>query len=284
MYRIEDKKPYAKKVISIFSNDFENGIKEAIKNNCDGIFLRKPIQDIPENLDLTLIEKLSENCNHLSFEDGFAKKYDAKLIEKMKNVKQLWLPNEFEIFDITKLNSIEQLTLSCPTNFKNISNLTTLDSLYIRDGINNFADIEYPLNLKELIIANTKIKSLEGIEKLQNLKKLELISNKKLLSISAINAINIENLTINSCYKINDLKILIKNKSIKFLYIDKLDSIKTISPIEQLVTLGFQDLKSGDVGEILVFPKIKELNFYPNKKHYSHNLAEINQILKKRNG
>jgi len=284
MFRIEEKKPYAKKVISIFSNDFESGIKEAIRNNCDGIFLRKPIQDIPENLDLILIEKLSENCRHLSFEDGFAKKYNAKPLEKMKNIKQLWLPKEFEIFDIVKINSLEQLTLSCPTNFKNLRDLTTLNSLYIRDGINDFADIEYPLNIKELIIANTKIKSLDGIEKLQNLKKLELTSNKNLQSISAINSINVENLIINSCNKISDLKSLTQNKSIKFLYIDKLDSIKTISPMEQLITLGFQDLKSGDVSESLAFPQIKELSFYPNKKHYSHNLTAINQMLKKRNG
>ncbi|WP_027386016.1 hypothetical protein [Chryseobacterium gregarium] len=133
-FRIEEKKPYAKKIITIFSNEFEEGINEAVKENCDGIFIRKPVlASVPGFLDLTSLKKMKSLCVHLSFEGGFAKDYNAESIGEMKSVKQLWLPKSFKEFNICANKNIEQLTLSFPSEFINLQCLKSLRFLYLRE-------------------------------------------------------------------------------------------------------------------------------------------------------
>ncbi|MCV9931912.1 hypothetical protein OIU80_06420 [Flavobacterium sp. LS1R47] len=281
MFRIEEKKPHAKKVITIFTNEFELGIEEAIKNDCDGIFLRRPLNNTNiSKLDIGSIEKISSKCIHISFEEGFAENYDVEVLEKMKELKQLWLPKNFKFFDLSTLNNLEQLTLAFPSKFLDLSKLLKLKSLYLRDEVKDLSIFNFPENINEIIIANSKIKNLDGLEKIKSLQVIELSSNKSLQSIECINKLKIEKLKIISCTKITDLNILKHNLTITNFYIDKLNSIDIFKPMNSLKFFGFQDLKDGNVESILQFPSIQEVLFYPNKKHYTHKEVEINSLIK----
>jgi hypothetical protein len=280
MFRIEEKKPYAKKVITIFTNEFELGIEEAIKNDCDGIFLRRSQSNIITELDISSMEKISSKCVHISFEEGFAENYNADVLEKMKQLKQLWLPKKIKFFDLSMLNNLEQLTLSFPSKFIDLSKLLKLKSLYLRDELKDLSIFKFPENINEIIIANSKIKNLDGLEKIKSLETLELSSNKSLQFIESINKLKIKKLKIISCTKITDLDTLKNNLAITNLYIDKLNSIEIFKTMIFLKFFGFQDLKDGNIGIILQFPSIQEVLFYPNKKHYTHKEAEINSLIK----
>ncbi|WP_027386015.1 leucine-rich repeat domain-containing protein [Chryseobacterium gregarium] len=141
------------------------------------------------------------------------------------------------------------------------------------------SEINFPDNLDELMITNTKIKTLNGIENIKSLVKLEISHNKNLTAIQELKRIEIGSLLIIACNKIKDLHSLKENQSIQYLYIDKLQSLEEIGPIISVRTIGFQDLKDGRTDLALEWPELKEITFYPNKKHCSHTEKQLNQIL-----
>jgi internalin A len=282
MYRIEEKEPFCKKMITIFTNDFEKGINYAIKEKCDGVFIRKFLEDDNETVDLSLLIQLKDNLFHLAISDNIVLN-NVKCIEKLTNLKSIWLPIIVDDLDLSFLLNLEEISIKGSSTIKNIDKLNKLNLAYIKGSIGkNLMDFSGSDYIKNLILADTNLENLEGIEKFPNLSSLELSYNNKLKDINALINTKITKLKILKCKKILSVDVLKDNKSIQDLYIDNLLTLSSLVKIPTLESIGFQDLKDGNVGEVLTSSKIKEVRFYPNKKNYTHKESEINSILKNR--
>lgn len=282
MYRIEEKEPFCKKMITVFTNDFENGINYAIKEKCDGVFIRKFLENDSEAIDLSLLIPLKENLFHLAINDNIPIN-DVRNIEQLTNLKSIWLPVITDHLDLSYLDNLEEISMKGGSTITNIDKLSKLDVLYIKGStgknLMSFSGSDY---VKKIILADTNLENLEGIEKFPNLSSLELSYNNKLNDLSSLISMKLTRLKILKCKKLLSTDILKENKSIKDLYIDNLTTLSSLVKIPTLESIGFQDLKDGDIGIVLSSSNIKEVRFYPNKKNYTHKESEINSILKNR--
>lgn len=282
MYRIEEKEPFCKKMITVFTNDFENGINYAIKEKCDGVFIRKFSENDSEAIDLSLLIPLKENLFHLAINDNIPIN-DVRNIEQLTNLRSIWLPLITDNLDLSYLANLEEISMKGGSTITNIDKLSKLDVLYIKGStgknLMSFSGSDY---VKKIILADTNLENLEGIEKFPNLSSLELSYNNKLNDLSSLISMKLTRLKILKCKKLLSTDILKENKSIKDLYIDNLTTLSSLVKIPTLESIGFQDLKDGDIGIVLSSSNIKEVRFYPNKKNYTHKESEINSILKNR--
>lgn len=133
------------------------------------------------------------------------------------------------------------------------------------------------INLRILHIYSSKIQSIEGIEKLP-IEELSLVRNNYLKDIQTLKElIFLKELNIEKCKLLTDFSFL-GNTSIRELFIDDLDSIKFISSMFSLEKINFWNCKDGDMTPLLELKSLKQINFYPNKKHYSQTIEEIIEL------
>jgi internalin A len=71
--------------------------------------------------------------------------------------------------------------------------------------------------------------------------------------------------------------------SLRTLFVSKAQSLRFIKQLKKLDDLDFWDCVDGDLSPILAHPSLTRINFYPEKKHYSHKLAEVRGELAARN-
>jgi hypothetical protein len=282
MYRIEEKEPFCKKMITIFTNDFEKGINHAVKEKCDGVLIRKFLEEDNEKIDLSLLLQLKESLFHLAISDNILVS-NVESIEKLTKLKSIWLPQITDDLDLSYLINLEEISIKGSSSIKNIDQLSKLNLAYIKGSTGkDLKQFSGSSHIRKLILADTNLENLEGIENFTNLSNLELSYNNKLKDISNLVGMKITKLKILKCKSLLSVDILKNNKSIGDLYIDNLQTLSSLVKIPTLESIGFQDLKDGNIGEVLNSSKIKEVRFYPNKKNYTHKESEINTILKER--
>lgn len=137
-------------------------------------------------------------------------------------------------------------------------------------------------NLEILHIYSSKIQNLDGVEKL-SIRELSLARNNKLEDIHKINEVSsLENLEIECCKKLLDFSFLKDNSYIEDLFIDKLDSIDFVESMPNLKKINFWNCKDGNMTPLLKSQSLEDVNFYPNKRHYTHTLKEIEEIRQKK--
>ena len=137
-------------------------------------------------------------------------------------------------------------------------------------------------NLEVLHIYGSKIQNLDGVEKF-SIRELSLARNNKLDDIHKINEVSsLENLEIECCKKLLDFSFLKDNSYIEDLFIDKLDSIDFVESMPNLKKINFWNCKDGNMTPLLKSQSLEDVNFYPNKRHYTHTLKEIEEIRQKK--
>lgn len=139
-------------------------------------------------------------------------------------------------------------------------------------------------NLEILHIYSSQIQSLNGVERL-SIRELCLARNNKLEDIHQINEVSsLESLQIEGCKRLENFSVLKGNTHIEDLFIDKLDSIDFVESMPHLKKINFWNCKDGNMAPLLKSQSLEVVNFYPNKKHYTHTLKEIEEIRQNRNG
>jgi internalin A len=124
--------------------------------------------------------------------------------------------------DVSRFN-LKHLGAEYWNGLKNMDKVETLESLvitkYPREDISELLNLK---QLKVLHIYSSKIKTLEGIEKLNHLEELSLARNNNLESIAEIRNVRLLNdFSIEKCKKITDCRFLHEMENIKRLYINR---------------------------------------------------------------
>lgn len=259
----------------------QEGMNYAEKNKYDSIRI----------VDLNTKDNISENIdfytlNHKAFikrlmiEDIKLDKKQALSMESiytLKNLKMLSLKGNKIELDLSKLTQLEALYYKYGIKIKNVESLSNLKDLFILSfrGL-NLNLLKGLLNLKRLRLSGGDFVSLDGIGALNKLERLDITYNSKLADATQINElICLREFHIEKCKSLNDFSFLEGNSTIEELFIDKLNSLSFISSMKKLKSINFGDCIDGDMTTLLKLKNLEQINFYPNKKHYTHTLDEI---------
>ncbi len=243
------------------------------------------------------IRTLNQNSGE-KYEINFASFKDKFFIEK------LIINDDFKIRKIHNVETLYTLKKLKHLQFKHslnidLSHFIQLESLYIKDD-KKIENIHLLINLKDLLISSTKkedcsqlkelknlrtlrlsgsIKSLRGIENLTKLTDFKVSYSSKLEDINLLSLLpNLEKLHIEKCKLLTDFSFLNGNNSIKELFIDNLNSINFVPTMLNLDKINFWFCKDGNMKPLLNNKNVKQINFYPNKRHYTHTIEEIIEL------
>ncbi|WP_452229606.1 hypothetical protein [Lacinutrix sp. MEBiC02404] len=263
----------------IIDHEFESGINFVLKNNCPGVQLRSFIG--VDELDLKSIEKLKNILVYLSI-SNIKKAINAESIYSLDLLKDLVISENvnFEL-DIKKIINLESLGAVYSKKIINYNENSNLNSLVFsaKYPFENFKEFSSLKKLEVLHLYKSKIVNVDFIENILQLKSLKLAFNPKLNNISSLNkSKSIKILEIEKCKSITDFSSLENNDTIEELFISELDSLHFIKKMKNLKKINFWNCKDGDMKPLIETKSLEEINFYPNKKHYSHTLEEILEL------
>lgn len=242
---------------------------------------------------ITAINQNSGNSYNVSF-DVLSSYTDIKELRiadtfkfsKGSNIEGIYSLEKLEYFsfdapifkiDFSKLPNIKKLFCKYTKNLSNIQCLQKLEELqFVSFSEDNLTTLSSLGSLQALYLIRGSFKSLNGVEKLFNLKRLDVSYNAELKDISSISSCpNLKILNIEKCKLLHDYNFLKSNQNIKELFVDTLDSVSFISYMNELEKINFWDCKDGDMTPLTKSKSLKQINFYPNKKHYTHTIEEI---------
>ena len=214
------------KYLFVYSHEFKEAINFALENKLEQIQIRGVIgkENINTIADFSEIKKLSPYLKKLSFGDlvdntiiNFESIYSLLKLEKINiNCKQNF------IIDVSLFSNLKNFGTEYWKGLKNMDKINSLESMvitkYPNENITEFIGLE---NLKIFHIYSSKIKTLEGINRLNNLEELVLAYNKKLENINDIkNLKRLKVLRIYKCKSILNLEFIKDLKNMKNLYIE----------------------------------------------------------------
>ncbi|ESU25235.1 hypothetical protein FLJC2902T_31770 [Flavobacterium limnosediminis JC2902] len=220
--------------------------------------------------------KLSQFYKGKEFEISyvFAQQFDDKNL----NSENLHIQSLSFLYDT--LNSKDKLEIQ--RKWINIfPNLYEVKRLKITFGINQelFDSVCEIPNLEELIIDSSKIKDLSQLTKLKNLKRLEIDSFTQLKDISILEKINLLQLRIENCFKIDNYDIIGKISSLIGVALHgycfgpknlKIESLKIFVNLKKLKHLDLSStslIDKDSINCLLDLENLERFDFTGNVKH-----------------
>lgn len=268
-----------KKKLMFESNEFGQGIEFALANGCDGLQIRNAFDAI---MDFKLFEKIANQIVFLSITNiSVANVVNFESIYSFRKLKTLYCEKVDLHIDFEKFVSLQNIGIFYNKNFKNLGNLKQLKSAVISKF--NEKDMQLFSNwssIKVLHIYQSQIESLQGLAELRRIDTLCLAHNRKLKDISCINQLDyVADVLFEKNSGLRDYSVLTNNQSIHGLFISELDNLEFVKSMKSLTSFRFWNCKDGNLFPLLENPTLNEVNFTPNKKHYSHTLEEIKRLI-----
>ncbi len=196
------------------------------------------------------------------------------------NLKLLSFEDKSFKIDFSKIAQLEALYFKYNKGVTNLGALQNLKDLLIFSlNVPNCEILSELSNLEMLRLTRGNFTTLQGVENLKKVKRLDVAYNSKLLDAKAIASLSsLEKLHIEKCKSLTDFSFLKGNTSIKELFVDNLDSIGFVSTMPNLEKINFWSCKDGNMNPLLESKSLKQINFYPNKKHYTYTIEEVIEL------
>ena len=269
--------------LTIHVENFKEGVEYAAQKKLQQIHLiggraKNVIVDFKE------LNKLSETLQDISFIQDIGNVINFESIYNLKEMRKIYIHDKQKFtFDVSRFTKLQHLGGDYWNGLINLDKAYSLTSLVIcKYPFPNLVQFSALRNLEVLHIYGSKIQNLDGVERL-SIRELSLARNNKLDDIHKINEVSsLENLEIECCKKLLDFSFLKGNSNIKDLFIDKLDSIDFVESMPNLKKINFWNCKDGNMTPLLKSQSLEDVNFYPNKRHYTHTLKEIEEIRQKK--
>lgn len=273
------------KYLTVHTEHFREGIEYAAKIRIQQILLiGRQASDI--TVDFKEFDKLSKSLRVISFIQDIGNVLNFDSIYNLKEMRNICFQDKQKFtIDISRFTKLQHLGSDYWKGLVNLDKAYSLTSMVIcKYPFSNLSLFSELRNLQILHIYSSQIQSLDGIEKLP-IKELCLAINNKLEDIHKINEIStLERLDIERCKMLTDFTFLRGNPYIQDLLIDKPDSIDFIMSMPNLKKINFWNCKDGNMNPLLQSQSLEIINFYPNKKHYTHTIEEINKATSIRRG
>lgn len=269
--------------LTIHVENFKEGVEYAAQKKLQQIHL---IGGRAKNVvvDFKELNKLSETLQDISFIQDIGNVINFESIYNLKEMRKIYIHDKQKFtFDVSRFTKLQHLGGDYWNGLINLDKAYSLTSLVIcKYPFPNLVQFSALRNLEILHIYGSKIQNLDGVEKL-SIRELSLARNNKLEDIHKINEVSsLENLEIECCKKLLDFSFLKGNSYIEDLFIDKLDSIDFVESMPNLKKINFWNCKDGNMTPLLKSQSLEDVNFYPNKRHYTHTLKEIEEIRQKK--
>ena len=201
---------------------------------------------------------------------------EGRVLSDMQSLISLSLLHPIEI-EWEKLVNLERLVLDSDKYIRGLSALKTLRKLLMMSmGQEGFQEITALENLDNLDIGGRRLEHLNGIQSMQSLSSLTIGYASKLYDISPIASLpNLKTLHVECCKNMTDFSPLKGNNVIEKLTLDQVESLDFVPQMQSLYAIKFFNCIDGDLRPLLESRTLKDIFFYPSKKHYTHTLEQL---------
>lgn len=255
------------------------GLKYARKKAIDSIRIRTLNQNSGHRykIDFKLIA-CQDFIRNLTLNDDFkiVNLKEGRVLSDMQSLISLSLLHPIEI-EWEKLVNLERLVLDSDKYIRGLSALKTLRKLLMMSmGQEGFQEITALENLDNLDIGGRRLEHLNGIQSMQSLSSLTIGYASKLYDISPIASLpNLKTLHMERCKNMTDFSPLKGNNVIEKLTLDQVESLDFVPQMQSLYAIKFFNCIDGDLRPLLESRTLKDIFFYPSKKHYTHTLEQL---------
>ena len=255
------------------------GLKYAQKKAIDSIRIRTLNQNSGHRykIDFKLIA-CQDFIRNFILDDDFkiTNLKEGRVLSDMQSLVSLSLSHPIEI-EWGKLVNLERLELDSDKYIRGLSALKTLrELLMVALGQEGFQEITALENLDSLDIGGRRLEHLDGIQSMKSLSSLTIGYANKLYDISPIASLpNLKTLHVERCKNMTDFSPLKGNNVIEKLTIDRVDSLDFVPQMQSLYAIKFFNCIDGDLRPLLESRTLKDIFFYPSKKHYTHTLEQL---------
>ena len=255
------------------------GLKYARKKAIDSIRIRTLNQNSGHRykIDFKLIA-CQNFIRNFTLNDDFkiVNLKEGRVLSDMQSLISLSLLHPIEI-EWEKLVNLERLVLDSDKYIRGLSALKTLRKLLMMSmGQEGFQEITALENLDNLDIGGRRLEHLNGIQSMQSLSSLTIGYASKLYDISPIASLpNLKTLHMERCKNMTDFSPLKGNNVIEKLTLDQVESLDFVPQMQSLYAIKFFNCIDGDLRPLLESRTLKDIFFYPSKKHYTHTLEQL---------
>lgn len=164
--------------------------------------------------------------------------------------------------------------------------LRVLDLSGYKPKSKDLTELPSTLNIRELILVQPAISSLQGISRLQRIESVDLAYASKLRTLSELELLpSLQTLHCQKCSKLDDILEVSNLKNLRSLRLTDCGSIPSLGFLERMPHLEeFRfvntNVLDGDLSPLL---RLKWVGFLP-KRHYSHTPQQIDDVLRLRGG
>lgn len=197
-------------------------------------------------------------------------------VSKFPCLKKLVINGAIEVIGLDKINLKRMSIYEC----KKIQVSTWGDSIehlvIARSKPFSLEDIGVLKNLRELVVTQVHLPSLQGIENFEELDTLELNYSQSLVDISQITKCKkLRKLEIEKCSRIQDFTCLSRVKTLKGMMIDvkEIPSLKFLDGMEELTSFSFGSTSVLD-GDLTPCLRLKSVGGC-NKRHHNLKLDDL---------
>jgi Leucine-rich repeat (LRR) protein len=215
---------------------------------------------------------------------------DLSPLESLPNLRSLRLAcNSAYRLDFAHLRKLEICSISWDQASDSVFGCSGLQVLYLKDFPGTATDqFSVLANLRELVLTDAAVSSLEGLARLASLERLSLQGLRQLQSLSGLERLtNLLELEISECPAVTCLdqagSLVLLNK----LILSDDGPIESLVPLEGLAALdwlvfpGTTEVLDGDLSVLLRLPSLRTVAF-KDRANYTHTRKQIQGELKSR--
>ena len=256
------------------------------KHDLDWIGI-SPYQGRPHGYRSGDIGFLRKHCYVKGVALPYASRIDVSPLKYVRELAYLHIADNRQPLDLSRFPRLEELRAEWHPKLHLTAGCQALKVLALWKYKPSSRDLtelpDFP-QLEELVMVQSPLTSIDGIERYRTLKRLELSYLTRLERIAAVAGLadcGLEELDCLKCRKIRDhsaVRVLRSLKILRFNSCGEIPDIRFLDDMPNLQDFRFvnTDVVNGDLRPCL---RLKGVGF-TRKKHFSHTPKEVNKIIK----
>ena len=207
--------------------------------------------------------------------------FDGEGIYRLERLRELSYLDKKVKLDFSRLPRLEVLKAVYSKNFERLACLKNLKELLVVSAAPE--DCSFLVGLDDLIslrMSGGSVVSMKGVGELRSLASVKLDYMSKVEDASDLsNVAGLTDIYVERCKRLKDFSFVSNSKSVAKLFASEIDSLAFVPSCKRLRDLSFLSLADGDMTPIFESKTLERVYFTPNKKHYTHTLDEVLNLI-----